>query len=156
MIQQNNLFKEMVPKVGRDKRGMYFDYPTAITFGELTVEGSVGHEHYARLFGKARELFGIECIPGFIDDVGKKYFLFTCRAEYSFSDNIFFGDNIIVRVWVSKAGESSFTLDGEFINGQGKICATARHIIVYVDVATRQKGMPEWFKKNMENAIGKN
>ncbi len=154
-MENNYLSKKINTKIGRDDKGLYFDYPTLITFGELTVEGSVGHDHYAKLFGKARELFGIECIPGFINDIGKKYFLFTCHADYSFSENIFFADTVIVRVRLSKIGNSSFTLSGEFINQKNKVCATANHVIVYVDVATRQKGMPDWFVKNMEAAIGK-
>ncbi len=154
-MDNSQVINKISEHLGRDEKGVFFDYFFTITFGELTIEGSVGHDHYSRIFGKARELFAIRCIPGFVKDAGRIYFLFTRRAEYDFAKNLFFGDFVKTRVRIEKLGDSSFTIGGEFFNSADEICATARHVIVYVDRATGQKGMPEEFKRNLAGLMVK-
>ncbi|MDI6603488.1 MAG: thioesterase family protein [Patescibacteria group bacterium] len=129
----------IIGKIGRDEKGLFYDYFVRITLEETNIEGTMSHDHYARLFGKARELFALEGIPEFTVDMGKTFLLQTCNASYEFKKNFHFGDIVITRVRILRVGNSSFELGAEFINARSKeICATGKQTIVYTDL----KGTP--------------
>ena len=46
-----------IGKMGCDEKGAFYDYVVRITLAETNIEGTVSHDEFARLFGKARELF---------------------------------------------------------------------------------------------------
>ena len=105
-FQSNN--KESVApiigKVGRDEKGLFYDYFVRITLEETNIEGTVSHDHFARLFGKARELFALEGVPEFTAEMGRTFLLQTCSASYEFKKNFHFGDIIVVRVRILRIG----------------------------------------------------
>jgi len=144
--------KEMnlIDKVGRDEKGLLYDHFIRITFGETNIEGTVSHNFYATFFGKARELFAIDCLPGFTAEIGRLYFLQTVNASYDFKKNFRFGDIMIVRIRVLRVGNSSFDLGVEFINFRTKeICATGKQVIIYTDL----KGSPVKIPDNLRAAL---
>ena len=148
--------KKIIPlgELQKDERGLRYDLYYVITIGELTIEGSMGHDQYAKLFGKARELLGIKCIPGFIRDAGNKYKLMTVQANYSFKKNISFGDKIVISARITNIGTSSFVVSGEFKNvATGDVCCFVEHTIVYADVAGRAMPMPADFKRSLEAIV---
>ena len=129
----------IIGKVGRDERGLFYDYFVRITLEETNIEGTVSHDHYARLFGKARELFALEGIPEFTAEMGRTFLLQTCSASYDFKKNFHFGDIMVVRVRILRVGNSSFEIGAEFIYAQSKeICAIGKQAIVCTDL----KGIP--------------
>jgi acyl-CoA thioesterase FadM len=129
----------IIGKAGRDEKGLFYDYFLRITLAEINVEGTMSHDQFARLFGKARELFALECIPGFAASMGRAYLLQTRNASYDFLKAVHFADMIIVRMRVTRVGNSSFELGGDFINSRtNEICATGKQVIIYTDL----KGTP--------------
>lgn len=144
---ETTIFKAIVSAskwIGQDKRGFFYDYPVRITFNELNIEGNVSHDKYASLFGKARELFGLECIPGFAKEIGRVYLLKTRNAIYNYKKDFHFGDKMIVRMRVLRRRMASFILRAEYINAEtGEIYATGEQTIVYTDIQGNIKKMPE-------------
>lgn len=129
----------IIGKIGRDEKGLFYDYFVRITLEETNIEGTVSHDHFARLLGKARELFALEGIPEFTAEMGRTFLLQTCNASYEFKKNFHFGDIMIVRVRILRVGNSSFEVGAEFINARTKeICATGKQTLVYTDL----KGVP--------------
>ncbi len=139
----SNPSKFDIPTIGRidrDKQSLFYDYFVRITLEEINLEGTMSHNHYASFFGKARELFALDHIPGFAADMGRIFLLQTCNASYNFKKNFRFGDIMIVRMRVLKIGNTSFDLGAEFINPQKKeVFATGKQTIIYTDL----KGTPE-------------
>lgn len=126
-------------KLGRDEKGGFYDYPIRVTLTETNIEGTVSHDQYARLFGKARELFILEHLPKAAVSMGQTYFLQTRSASYDFRKNCRFGELMIIRLRVLKVGNSSFEIGAEFIDTQTKdLYATGKQIIV----CTNLKGSP--------------
>lgn len=130
-------------KVGRDKKGLFYDYFVRITLEEINLEGTVSHNHYARFFGKTRELFALDHIPGFATDMGRVFLLQTCNATYNFKKNFRFGDIMLIKMRVLEVGNTSFDLEAEFINVQKKeVCTTAKQTIIYTDLKGAPKKIP--------------
>src|SRR3989344_7697904 len=91
-------------------------FNTRVVFSFLSPEGNVSHIQYAKLFGDVRELFGLDVIPGFKEEVGKKYLLKTKEASFNMKKDFFFGDTIQVQMFVIKVNGASFRLRTDFVN----------------------------------------
>jgi len=141
-----NLVKFDIPiigRVGRDKKSLFYDYFVRITLEEINLEGTVSHNHYARFFGKTRELFALDHIPGFATDMGRVFLLQTCSATYDFKKNFRFGDMMLIRMRVLEVGNTSFDVGAEFINVQKQeVCATGKQTIIYTDLKGSPKKIP--------------
>jgi len=134
----------LIGKAGRDEKGLFYDYFLRITLAEINIEGTMSHDQFARIFGKARELFALECIPGFAASMGRVFLLQTCSASYEFKKSFRFGDLMITRMRVLHVGNSSFELGGEFINATTKeICATGKQVIIYTDLKSTPMNIPD-------------
>ena len=124
---------------------------TKVTFGLTNGAGVVGHDRIANLFGTARELFGLSRIPGFAKEVGQKYLLKTCDADYCHEADFRFGDTIKIVIDVTEVNGASFKLRGRFIDKDtGKICATALQTIAYTNMQGRPVRFPSWLKILLE------
>jgi acyl-CoA thioesterase FadM len=142
---------QMMPigSVGQDKKGFFYDYPIKITLEETNLEGTVSHDQFARLFGKARELFGLERLPSLID-MGRNYILHTYESHYKFRKNFYFGDTMITRIRVLSVKNSSFELGAEFINAQtGENHVTGKQIIA----CTKHNGNPIRIPDDLRKAL---
>lgn len=143
-----------IGQVGRDGKGLFYDYFVRITLEEINIEGTMSHSHYARFFGKTRELFGIDCLPGFTTDMGRVYFLQTCNASYEFKKNFHFGDTMIVKMRILRVGNSSFELGAEFIHAQTKgVYATGKQTIIYTDLKGTPIKVPDTLRAALVDAL---
>lgn len=144
----------LLGKLGRDEKGGFYDYPIRITLTETNVEGTVSHDQYARLFGKAREMFILENLPKAAVSMGQTYFLQTRSASYDFRKNCRFGELMIVRLRVLKVGNSSFEIGAEFINAQtNDIYATGKQVIVCTDLNGSPIKIPDILKTVLIDAL---
>jgi len=131
---------------------MKFKYRIKITFAHLNPEGTVHHFEYARIFGIVRELFGLQVIPDFKEEIGRKYLLVTKDAAYNYLHPFYFGDEMVVKMWVSQIKDDRFTLLAEFINEKDrKVHARGSQTIVYVNLKGIPTPMPEKIKLAIEN-----
>ena len=131
---------------------MMFEHNVKVVFSYLSPEGNVSHTGYARIFGDVRELFGLELIPNFKEDVGKKYLLKTKAASYSFNKDFFFGDDILVRMYVGEITAASFVLKANFLNAKTRdVHAVGEHRIVFTDML----GMPKRLPPELKDLLGK-
>lgn len=132
-----------IGKTGRDEKGVFYDYIVRITLTETNIEGTVSHDEYARLFGKARELFILEYLPEIGAEMGKTFLLQTKSASYDFQKSCRFGELMIVRLRTLRIGHTSFEIGAEFINAQTKeIYATGKQVIVSTDLKSNPIEIP--------------
>lgn len=76
------------------------------------------------------------------------------HAGCDFRNPMRHGDNIQVRVQVERLGESSMTLDYEFIGPDGKLCATASTVHVFVDRADgRSVSIPASLRDRLQSLM---
>jgi len=129
----------LIGKIGRDEKGAFYDYIIRITLTETNIEGTVSHDEFAKLFGKARELFILEYLPEIAGEMGKTFLLQTRSASYDFQKSFRFGELMIVRLRTLRIGNTSFEIGAEFINAQTKeTYATGKQVIISTDL----KGVP--------------
>jgi len=129
----------LIGKIGRDEKGAFYDYIIRITLTETNIEGTVSHDEFAKLFGKARELFILEYLPKIAVEMGKTFLLQTRCASYDFQKSFRFGELMIVRLRTLRIGNTSFEIGAEFINAQTKeTYATGKQVIISTDL----KGVP--------------
>jgi len=144
----------LLGKLGRDEKGGFYDYPIRITLTETNIEGTVSHDQYARLFGKAREMFILEHIPKAAVSMGQTYFLQTRSASYDFRKNCRFGELMIVRLRVLRVGNSSFEIGAEFIDAQAKdLYATGKQVIVCTDLKGSPMEIPDTLRTILIEAL---
>lgn len=138
-------------------RDMYrYEYETRVTFCHTNAEGNVSHDQYARLFGIVRERFGLDFIPNFAEEAGRKYLLKTRNASYDYEKDFVFGDSMKIRLWVQELTHASFTLAAEYINtATGEVHARGRQQIVYTDVTGRPRRFPEALKSLFQSVMSR-
>lgn len=144
--------------IGRDEANgsLFYDYVVRITFGELNPEGTVDHHIYAELFGKARELFGLEHFPVIAKQAGRDYFLHTSKASYTFHKNFHFGDLMRVRMRVSGVKSQAFQLKAAFIYvATDEIRAEGSQIIACTDPQGNLIDIPDGLRKALFDTLPK-
>src|SRR3989338_4282041 len=126
-----------------------------VVFSFLSPEGNVSHIQYAKLFGDVRELFGLDVIPGFKDEVGKRYLLKTKEASFNLNKDFFFGDTIQVQMSVVEVNGASFRLKADFVNPKtGVIHASATQLIVFANMEGRAVRLPEGLRRLLKGVMG--
>lgn len=144
----------IIGRVGRDERGLFYEYFVRITLEETNIEGTVSHDQFARMFGKARELFALEGIPKFAAQMGRSFFLQTISASYNFKKNFKFGNTVITRVRLLKIGNSSLEIGAEFINAQTQeVHATGSQIIVCTNLNGKPIRIPDELRLILMEAL---
>lgn len=139
-----------IGKIGRDEKGAFYDYIIRITLTETNIEGTVSHDEFARLFGKARELFILEYFPEIAAGMGKTFLLQTRSASYDFQKNCRFGELMTVRLRTLRVGNTSFEIGAEFINTQtNEIYTTGKQVIISTDL----KGIPMKIPDRLRNSL---
>lgn len=137
-----------------------YKHVVRVNIGMTNRNGVVGHEQYAKIFGTARELFGLDRIPSFAEEAGKIYLLKTCEAQYKYFDNFVFGDVILAVIRVTEVNGASVCLQCSFVNKKTKkIHAVGKQLVAYADVSGKPKRLPFWLRclnkiicsKNNEN-----
>lgn len=124
-----------------------YPHDVRVVFSHLSPEGNVSHAQYAKLFGDVRELFALDFIPKFKEEVGKTYLLKTKSASYEYKKDFCLGDTIHVEMYVSEVNGASFHLSGDFINpATGQVHATGTQHIVFTDLMGMPKRLPEDLK----------
>jgi acyl-CoA thioesterase FadM len=114
---------------------MIYEYKTVVTFGDTNAEGNMGHDRYASLFGKTRELLALDFMPNFKEEAGKTFLLKTKSASYDYRRDFFFGDKISIRMSVSEINHASFSLKAEFVNEEtNAVHAVGEQLIAYTDM----------------------
>ena len=139
-----------IGKIGRDEKGRFYDYVIRITLAETNIEGTVSHDEFARLFGKARESFILEYLPEIAEMMGKAFLLQTRNASYDFRKNCRFGELMIIRLRILRIGDTSFEIGAEFINAQTKeVYAIGKQVII----STNLKGIPTKIPEKLRNTL---
>jgi len=152
MIDANS--NVLIGKPGRDDKGLFYDFYLRVTLAEINIEGTMSHDQFARLFGKARELYALECIPGFAASMGRVFLLQTRNASYDFAKAVHFGDLLITKMRVLRVGNSSFELGGEFINAKTKeICASGKQVIIYTDLKGTPLNIPDGLRNILLDSL---
>ncbi len=128
----------------------FFEYKTTVTFHLTTQEQNVNHAKFAELFGIAREKFGLETIPNFKEDVGKKYLLKTRHANYVYLKDFCFGETMHIKLFVSEIDDISFTLIGLFISS-GILKTIGEQKIIYANINNEPERIPSSFKSMIES-----
>lgn len=82
----------------------------------VNMQRFVPHSQIAEFFGNFREHMGLLFWPGFKKEVGDEYALFTLKAHYQSYSPILLGDKIKFLFTVTDVKETSFTLQGDFVN----------------------------------------
>ena len=137
-----------------DKQTYKYEYETRVTFCQTNAEGNVSHDQYARLFGIVRERFGLDFIPNFAEEAGRKYLLKTRNASYEYEKDFVFGDVMKIRLWVDELNHASFTLAAEYINvATGEVHAHGRQWIVYTDITGKPRRIPEELKSIIQAVL---
>jgi acyl-CoA thioesterase FadM len=130
-----------------------YEHRVRVAFCHTGAEGNVRHDEYARLFGETRELFGIDYLPRFRDEVGREFLLKTKTAAYEYRQDFFFGDTICVRMWVSRVGGASFQLEAAYVHeGTGAVHATGSQHIVYTDMLGKPRRLPGHYRQVLDFA----
>jgi acyl-CoA thioesterase FadM len=128
-----------------------------VTFGLTNHSGVVGHDRLVNIFGRARELFGLNRIPGFAKDAGKKYLLKTGDATFHHFKSFGFGDIIRTVIDVAEVNGGSFIIRGRFLNKKTKeVYSEAFQKIAYTDIAGRPVRLPLWLKILIELSCPQN
>jgi len=129
------------------------EHKTIVTFGDTNAEGNMGHDRYASLFGKVRELFALEFIPSFKEGAGKTFLLKTKSAKYDYLRDFFFGDRICVRMTVAEVNHASFVLKAEFVNEvTDAIHAVGEQLIAFADMKNKPVRLPKALKDILATA----
>jgi acyl-CoA thioesterase FadM len=135
----------------KTETGILYEYSVRVTFCMTNAEGNVGHDVYAQLFGQARELFGMDCIPNFANEAGKLYLLKTKSAFYKYFKDFFFGDTILIKMRISEVGGAYFIIKADFVNpNNGEIHAFGEQKIVYTGLDGRPRRIHKEFRKFLE------
>jgi len=130
-------------------------FDARVVFSFLSPEGNVSHIQYAKLFGDVRELFGLDVIPRFKEEVGKKYLLKTREAAFDLNKDFFFGDTIRVQMSVIEVNGASFRLKADFVNPKtGEVHASATQRIAFAGMDGRVARLPGEFKSLLRGAMG--
>jgi len=107
-------------------------YSTSIElrFSDFDAYGHVNSAVYFTYLETAR----VKLFHNFFKGVSEQgIFTVVARAECDFKIPIIFYDEIIVTLWMSKTGRSSFDLEYRLHDGQEKTYATARTTMVCYD-----------------------
>lgn len=73
--------------------------------------------------------------------------LLTARVEIDYIDQIYFPYPVDIRSWISRIGNSSFTVAHE-LSQRGKICAKSLSVLVHVDPVLRKSvSLPAHFRE---------
>jgi len=125
-----------------------YEHHHRVTFGDTNAEGNMSHDRYASLFGAIRELFALDFIPEFRESVGKVFLLKTKRASYEYEKDFFFGDRILIRMWVGEINHASFVMLAEYIHEEsGAAHAKAEQLIVYTNMEGKPRRIPPELKE---------
>ena len=107
-------------------------YSTSIElrFSDLDAYGHVNSAVYFTYLETAR----VKLFHDFFKTVSEQgIFTVVARAECDFKIPIMLYDNVIVTLWVAKAGRASFDIDYRLHDGSDKTYATARTTMVCFD-----------------------
>ena len=151
-INSNRKLLNAIKKMGQQlpTRFKMFEHTTTVTFSLTTQEQNVSHAKFPELMGNVRELFAIDGIPNFIKEVGSIYLLKTRYANYVYLKDFVFGEEMLVKMFVSKVEETSFDLIALFI-GNNEIKTIGEQKIIYNNMQGLPIKMPGYFKTALES-----
>lgn len=124
-----------------------FSYNTVVTLDNTNAEGNVYYNEINALMGKARDCFALEAIPGFAKGIGKLFFLATAETHGYYKNNLYFGDIVVVNIFVKSILPASAELSFEIFNQEKVLCALGSHIISFMNINGQLQEFPQQFKK---------
>lgn len=128
-----------------------FKHDLQITFSLTTQEMNVNHSKFPELFGVTRELFAIEYIPNFKNEVGIDYLLKTRNASYFYLKDFHFGDKMTIKMALTELTDVSYNLVAGFFCGE-ELRTVGFQKIVYTDM----EGKPIRMPKNLKHMLSLN
>jgi len=122
-----------------------FSTSIELRFADLDLYGHVNNVAYFTLLETARvKLFS----KVFQELTDQGIFMLVGRAECDYKSPILLHDDVMVSVWVSRLGKSSFDLDYEIHDNANKMFATARTTMVCFDKGKKTTtAVPEHLKE---------
>lgn len=131
---------------------MVLEVPVPVRFRDLDAMGHVNNAVVFTYLEQARSEYFFQLIGH--REVASLGFILA-RAECNFETPIALGDEVVVRLWPSRVGKSSFALDYEVLEkGMGTRLATARSVQVRYDYAKRSKvDIEDGLRKTLERDL---
>ncbi len=130
------------------------EFPMVVRFRDLDAMGHVNNAVIFTYLEQARSEY-------FFQLAGERRLtslgFIVARAECNFEDPISMEDKVLVRIWPSRIGRSSFTFDYEVVDGgSGRRLATARTVQVRYDYVKSSKAEVEAeLRRTLERDLGK-
>jgi acyl-CoA thioester hydrolase len=121
-----------------------FSTPIELRFCDLDAYGHVNSSVYFTYLETAR----VKLFHDFFREVsGHGIFTLVARAECDYKIPILLYDRVVVTCWIAKTGRSSFELEYQIHDDQGKTYATARTTMVCFDsINNKTVAIPEIIK----------
>ena len=113
-------------------------YDFVITLGDTNAETNMYFAEYAKYFGKVRELFGLDYIPGFKEKVGHEFFLETIDLYIKYNESLFLGDVLTIDICVGNIESCSFDIFASFKKGD-TVCATGIQKVAWCEYKMDEK-----------------
>lgn len=117
-------------------------YQAEVRFGDIDVMGHVNNAIYLSYFEQARMAFFKELIGGEWDwnEAG----ILLARNEIDYMEPILLSDNVIIKTWCSKVGNSSLVIEYEVFRTPSKsnkerICTKGKSVLVCFDYKKKVK-----------------
>lgn len=119
-----------------------------LRFSDLDAYGHVNNSTYLTFMETARTKIFQE---HFIDFMASGIYFVVVRVECDYKRPIRFGEKVLVDVTVPKFSKTSFDVEYEIHDGEGKISAIAKTVMVCITQEKHQPtALPESFKRLVE------
>lgn len=124
-----------------------YSVPVELRFADLDAYGHVNNATYFTLLETARtKLFHDQ----FVELMDRSLLFLVVKAECEYKLPIELKDTLIISLEMTRVGNSSFDIDYQLHNGNGKIFGSAKTVMVCYDgKAKKTTRIPESFKQLM-------
>ncbi len=124
--------------------------PYRVGIGDINYGGHMGNDRFLTLFQEARLRF-LASLGGSEREIGDGVGLTMSEAHVFYRAEVFWGEELEVRVKVSDLKEARFTLDYEVVRpGDGRVVASGSTRMVAFDYARRRVSrIPEEFRRRL-------
>ncbi len=120
-----------------------------VRYADLDTLGHVNNAVYLTYFEQAR----VHLLSEYYRKTKGDFDFVIAHAEVDYLHPIFL-EEIRVRVWVSRIGNTSFTLSYEIYNSEGILCARGNTVQVVYDVRRgTKKPIPEDFRQYLSRYL---
>ena len=129
----------------------WFTMPVEVRFRDTDGLGHVNNAVYLSYFESVRVKYGLQLVDG--KELQDIHFILG-EATVRYRKPIFFGDEIIAAVRVSRIGSKSFTMQYELRRGAEVVTTGSTELVWYDYENDRSILIPDTFKQRVYNLQG--